>query len=657
MFGEVHSIHQIVKEAAIIRARLTELRNDFNSLVEDEGTSQSQSQSQEECHRVLSRRVSHAQEVEPYLVGKQEDIRRLVSMVKGDGTSARVISICGMGGSGKTSLARMVFNHQEVQASFRARVWVCLTQHFNEEEILLQVLKQLVPEFVRNDQSTNKPTRYDLVTEIHNILAGMDSCLIVIDDVWKTLDLDVISPAFARNCKLLLTTRLKHVACQESVDFEIDSLTNDEGWELLQKMALPSTTVDEEFEQIGRQIVTNCSGLPLSVAVIGGVLCQEPKNIEHWRKVNSKLASSVLSQGTEVISQLRHIFDLSYDELPYYLKPCFLYLASYGQGAHIDSKALYLSWTIEGLIPQEERIHNQSLTDIAEEYLNDLVVRCMVQVVGRSNLYPGQEIVHIKLHDLMHEFCTIKAAEEQFLLRFDISERQQYVPSWVRRLVVTHGPGPSTPGLSLINQFSDVRSFSVIPKPGAMHKIIFEDETFDFEKSKKLRILKLDGCIFTREELPKSIKKLTHLRLLSLRDAQVHKLPRYICSLLYLQTLDLQTECILQLPNLIWKLKHLRNLVLGLFEVIGGERLKLDGLAELEELFGVHSKNTRIQDLVELKSLQKLQVTVEDQTSLGMVVWFARINPLCDIHLKVVNASLAWNATEIENQPVMRHTS
>lgn len=68
---------------------------------------------------------------------------------------------------------------------------------------------------------------------------------------------------------------------------------------------------------------------------------------------------------------MKHILDLRYQCLPYYLKPCFLYMGCFGEDEEIDPEKLYLLWMGEGLISHEDRGQNETLRDMAERYLSE----------------------------------------------------------------------------------------------------------------------------------------------------------------------------------------------------------------------------------------------------------------------------------------------
>uniref|UniRef100_A0A0D3BV25 NB-ARC domain-containing protein n=1 Tax=Brassica oleracea var. oleracea TaxID=109376 RepID=A0A0D3BV25_BRAOL len=121
------------------------------------------------------------------LVGLEQNVKTLVHyLVEED--CIRVISITRMGGIGKTTIARQVFNHETVKNHFEGLAWVCVSQQFTRKDVWRTILRNLQP-------------YYEEITEdeIQNKLFGLmetQNYLIVHDDIWKEEDWDRIKPFF-----------------------------------------------------------------------------------------------------------------------------------------------------------------------------------------------------------------------------------------------------------------------------------------------------------------------------------------------------------------------------------------------------------------------------------------------------------------------------
>lgn len=386
------------------------------------------------------------------------------------------------------------------------------------------------------------------------------------------------------------------------------------------------------LKDIGRKIVVKCGGLPLSIWVIGGILGQkEEHSIEEWETVSRKIDSYLIhGEGVEQNKRVKQVLDLSYDALPYYLKPCFLYFACFDEDEEIETERLYLMWIGEGFISEKHKGRKESLRDVAERYLIELGKRNLVQV-HKTEISSHQEY-DCRLHDLMHDLCSSKAEAENFVKRIEISEHHTDIPSIgnsISRLAISsQGYISRTLRIRGLEKFQDLRSLMLLREDRFNHggRIHIKDSTINLEKSKRvMMVLALDNCEFKGEKLPSKVAKLIHLRYLSLYNSTLRQLPEYVCSMPYLHTLDLRavqaSGFALRLSRSIRYMKRLRHLFLSTnVQVIGGdndEKLRLDGMVELETLEGPHSRSVCVADILKLSSLRKLNVVVTDVDSLS----------------------------------------
>ncbi|KAG8387521.1 hypothetical protein BUALT_Bualt02G0029700 [Buddleja alternifolia] len=594
------SVHEVGKDIEMIRSQMTQLTTRSESM-----TSKGEGSSNSANNEYLQLRQTYAHQVEEHFVGMDKDIECLVSLVS-DVRTNRVISIYGMGGLGKTTLARKIYQNKEVQRSFEARAWVCVSQQFNAKSVLQQVLKQLVPD-ERKGQLANMEQN-ELVIELDNVMRGK-RCFVVIDDIWEINHWEIIKPAFPIvdvDSKILLTTRNEKIA-SKGYPYRLDCLTEDQGWELLQKIALlkdhsQGLKNDElrQRETIGREMVRKCGRLPLAISVIGGSL-RHKQTLSEWEKVNENIDVYLKQQeeGVGENKRVAQVLDLSYNTLPYYLKPCFLYLGCFPEDQEIDAEKLYLLWMAEGMISSEEKGNRETLRDVAERYLSELAFRCM-------------------------------AKEEKFLKVIDFEEATDHVTSPIGdipRLVIYLNEGRHFRDINFNEgeKLEHMRSLLILQKVKNRWLSTMSDRESNFNKFKFLRILILESCKFEDgRSLLREVGKLVHLRYLSLYgfifpSLNAVELPRSICNLPYLHTLNLNGNS-LRLPNKICKMKRLRHLFLGKnYRIINGEKLRLDGLNELETLEGFRSDVARAADIPKLTNLQKLNARIYDNESLSVI--------------------------------------
>ncbi|KAL0305097.1 UNVERIFIED_CONTAM: putative disease resistance protein [Sesamum angustifolium] len=180
-------------------------------------------------------RKRYGHEIEKYFVGMKEDVKLLESLLESDDISNGLISICGMGGLGKTTLATKVYQGEAAERCFEARALICIGQQCQPKSVLQGVLKQLLPH-AGEEQDEN-----ELVRKLYSIQKER-KCLVVLDDIWKIDHWNSLSPAFPilESCsKVLLTTRNQNIASTGYIHM-LGCFSEDEGWELLQQIALPS---------------------------------------------------------------------------------------------------------------------------------------------------------------------------------------------------------------------------------------------------------------------------------------------------------------------------------------------------------------------------------------------------------------------------------
>ncbi|XP_048325504.2 disease resistance RPP8-like protein 3 [Ziziphus jujuba] len=249
-------------------------------------------------------------------------------------------------------------------------------------------------------------------------------CLVVLDDIWTTVDWNSIKGAFLggkEGSKLLFTTRNEEVATSADPLSSIIKpriLTDKESWELLQKKAFPKGGCPQEFEGVGMQMATKCGGLPLAVIVLGGLL-RTKTTFKEWEKVLGDINSYLNKvQSHQEYEGVNEILALSYYDLPYYLKPLFLYLGNFPEDTEIPKSKLVRLWIAEGFIPRPKPTTRrreelkQTLEAVAEGHLEELIHRCMVQVEKRD--HTGIGVKTCRMHDLMRDLCISKAREESF---------------------------------------------------------------------------------------------------------------------------------------------------------------------------------------------------------------------------------------------------
>ncbi|XP_078161531.1 disease resistance protein RPP13-like isoform X3 [Carex rostrata] len=553
-------------------------------------------------------------DIDPDIVGFKADQDRIVKKLLDETTKRRsVVSICGTGGLGKTTLAQKVYNCGNVGKQFEVRIWVAISEKFEVIDVSKKIARQL-----KLDEQPNE-TEVMILAEIHKSLGGK-KYLIILDDVWTSDLWTQIGAVFSdknNGSRVLVTTRIADVPKgmdPNSEPYMLECLTKKLSQELLLKTVFPNhdpkkSSFDDLSDIIG-QFVDKCGGLPLALVVLGGFLSKKPRNHAVWSRVFLTMSWHIEGKNCS------EIIGTSYEDLPFALKSCFMYFAAFPEDHFIDAPSLLRMWIAEDFIPQED---NRTLEETAESFLEDFVQRSMVQVDSRSSNVGVIET--LRIHDLLRDLALQKAKEENFLLVYSNPDDKLSL-SGARRVAI-HNPDCD----------------QLIMSPNLHTLLCFHEGSMP--NCSKQRLLKVVS-IGVKEENTIELGifvGLTRLRYLSLRgrlsdNRDQEFFLKVIGRMKFLQTLKVQFLRTIdgdyfEFPKSAWNIKTLRHVYQSSsFEIPASAKL-----TNLQTIGMVRPTQSWEIELPHLPNLRSLQLEAISSPSKAVVPFLSTLEHLTNLQI------------------------
>ncbi|XP_027772901.1 putative late blight resistance protein homolog R1A-3 isoform X2 [Solanum pennellii] len=525
------------------------------------------------------------------IVGFEEETEWIIRKLTSGPADIDVISIVGMPGLGKTTLAYRVYNDKSIVDHFDVCAWCTVDQERNEKKLLQKIFNQVIGLKERFNED------HDVADKLRKRLCGQ-RYLVVLDDMWDTDTLDELMrpfPEFHKGSRVILTSRKKEIALHgkcHSDPLYLRLLKSEESWELLEKRVFGGEGCPDELKDVGKKIARRCGGLPLVVDLIGGVISKKEKKEALWAEVLNDLSSSIFKDEEEVVK----VIQLSYDHLSDHVKPCLVYLATYPKDQDIRISELNDLWISQGLEMKS-----------AEEVVDELI--------SSSLVIPFDDSI-FKIHDLVHDFCDIKCRKEKLLHFIGGSKAPSSSDLMPRGIIFDY------------NKYVYFAVFDPRQKiPSVKHLLSLKDfgmtsDCLSYKSHlKHLRLLKsLDLCGITLpESLLNEIGTLVHLKYLRIQ-MKAKVLPPSFSNLCNLETLMVNNgnqSCMILSPC-FWSLAELRvvKMIWGaVFDpviTVLDEDLRLENLTTLSNLYILGSEDT--EDIFKrFPNLKNLQVDIKNQ--------------------------------------------
>ncbi|KAK4720794.1 hypothetical protein R3W88_011027 [Solanum pinnatisectum] len=556
----------------------------------------------------LRRTTSYVDEHDYIFVGLQDVVQKLLAELLKAEPRRSVLSIYGMGGLGKTTLARNLYNSLN---SFPTRAWICVSQEYNTMDLLRNIIKSIQGRTKETLDLLERMTEGDLEIYLRDLLKER-KYLVVVDDVWQREAWESLKRSFPNGkngSRVIITTRKEDVA--ERADdrgfvHKLRFLSQEESWDLFRRKLLDVRAMVPEMESLAKDMVEKCRGLPLAIVVLSGLLSHK-KGLNQWQKVKDHLWKNIKEDKSIEIS---NILSLSYNDLSTALKQCFLYFGIFPEDQVVKADDIIRLWMAEGFIPRGE----ERMEDVAEGILNELIRRSLVQVAETF----WEKVTECKVHDLLRDLAIQKALEVNF---FDIYDPRSHS---ISSLCIRHG----------IHSEGERYLSSLDLSNLNLRLIMFFDPYIcnvfqHIDVFRHLYVLYLD--IDEGGVIPDAIGSLYHLKFLRLTG--IDNLPSSIGNLKNLQTLVVinghASYC--QLPRETVDLINLRHLVAPYTKPL----VHISKLTSLQVLDGVvcdQWKDVDSADLVNLRELSMFDITkTYSLNSISSLKNLSFLKLICDI--------------------------
>ncbi|XP_048422949.1 putative disease resistance protein RGA3 isoform X2 [Pyrus x bretschneideri] len=517
------------------------------------------------------------------IIGREKTVSDIIATLiesKNQEKNLSVKAIVGMGGLGKTTLAKSIFNDGAIGGHFQEKMWVCVSDSFDVNSILSKMLELLHPEI------TGLKGREALQNNLKERLQGKRYMLILDDvwneaeDLWKSFTDCLWRLNSAPGSITIVTTRSEKVASITGTmpKCDLELLSKEDCWSILKGEALPNgngRSLDSDQEGIGRAIAEKCAGVPLVAKVLGSLMRSENSRRE-WSSILESKIWELPNEDQKIMSVLK----LSFDNLtPSSLKQCFAYCSMFVKDFEIKKDDLVQLWMAQGYLHSSPNI---SMEDIGNEYFNILLQNSLFQDAREE-----YGITICKMHDLVHDLAK-KAFKSESLTRdldqMDDDEIEIQHVAHISSTTIERIPKGSVERLrslfvdcrvpsNTFQRFKDLRTLNLF---GAG----IEELPISIGKLKRLRYLNISRTGI--EELPKSIGKLYNLETLRMSDIDIKTFPREMENLINLRHVYFYED--VEVPFGMTRLTHLQTL--PSFKLDRARRHRLDELGGLNELKG-----------------------------------------------------------------------
>ncbi|MCH94108.1 disease resistance protein, partial [Trifolium medium] len=375
--------------------------------------------------------------------------------------------IVGIGGTGKTTLAKLIFEDNTVVAHFQRRLWVSLPSDCTTNQLIAEIGKEAAKQIVVEEEEEEEILSTDYILET----LVRAKYLVVVDGIKETsqvyLDtLNRVIPDMSTGSRVLFTTRNANVAQHAAGTVfvhPLQLLDDETSWRLFTrhfKADIPPES-EKELIKVGKEIVMKCGGLPSEILKMSDLLSHKNVMHEEWL---SMLGGQQFRE--DQIQSWSETLDTINTNLPSYLRRCLFYFLLFPAEFGIPVRRLVVLWVAENLVHRTED-DEVPLELVAEKYLTELIDQNMVQVAKRKR---NGKVKTCRLPSALRQLWLTKGNESRFLQGHRSARDSNAEPknSIIRRVAdnphkydtwTDHIHSGSTDSTTLRKYYKDVLSF------------------------------------------------------------------------------------------------------------------------------------------------------------------------------------------------------
>ncbi|XP_031115476.1 disease resistance protein RPM1-like [Ipomoea triloba] len=557
-------------------------------------------------------------------VGIDKQVEDIAQLIQKRRERMLVITVWGAGGCGKTTLAKQVYERVKNDGSIDCLSWVDVNHSSDIEFVLRETINGLYTSVgTEMPPKLEKAKKNSLQDHICDYLKGK-RYVVFFDDVWDEKLLSQINIPVQDESAIIITSRDKGIASGSFLAatphcVEVKPLDSNIACHLFCKYAFPEGNWPNEMvKELGEALVKRCSGLPVAILAMAGLMSTKGDNLKNWKEaVESLEYYSAESEEGGSLKCVNRALLLSYNELPTHLKSCFLYCAMFPKTKSLHVKELIRMCIAEGFIAEHG---GRPLEGIARDYLLQLNNRSLIRIVTTESVFIRVDD-EIKMHDLFRDVAGEVIRREMFA-EIKLSGMHNTKLEWNQRRSLIILEGEPKVNLLKVPQMKKLRTL-IIHGGG----IILNSLPQMLQNMKLLRVLALGRLPDGVKELPNEVGDLIHLRYISLYgNYKMRYLPDSLGRLHNLQTLDLthtKVESLLKCLSQLMQLRHLFGSYASQMPDI------VFTFSQLQTLSGVMINTIQARELVNITQLTELCITFKE----GEECWRA----ICDSVNKMTN--------------------